>query len=332
MERSMRQANTKLTTVMYHYVRPLAVSSYPRLKALELANFEAQLDYLQSAYNIISPFELSASLMAGTPLPEKSCLLTFDDGYTDHYQHVYPVLAARSLTGLFFAPKCSLIERKPLEVNKVQFILASCENPYSLAAELDKYLLELGGHDIKLLRENYFAPNRFDGPEVAYFKRLLQHVLQPNIRRSVIDNLFNSYVTSDISEFTEDLYLTVEQAKEMREAGNEFGGHGSEHLWHAMASEGELNREITGSVDALTEIGAPVSGGFYSYPFGSYDDNVCKLVSDAGFQIGFTVEPTLFSLFSGDRMRISRLDTNDLPIKSGSQTDHWLSATEVLEG
>lgn len=326
----MYQANTKLTTVMYHYVRPLAVSSYPRLKALELANFEAQLDYLEGAYNIISPAELSANLMAGRPLPEKPCLLTFDDGYIDHYRHVYPVLSARNLTGLFFVPKSSLIERKPLEVNKVQFTLASCENPHSLAAELDKSLLELGGYDIKLLRKKFFAPNRFDGPEVAYFKRLLQHALEPSIRRSVIDKLFNSYVTSNISEFTEDLYLTLDQAKEMREAGNEFGGHGSEHLWHALASEGELDREIIGSVDALSQIGAPVSGGFYSYPFGSYDDNVCKSVSDAGFQIGFTVEPTLFPVFSGDRMRISRLDTNDLPIKSGSRIDRWLSAAELL--
>lgn len=297
---------------MYHYVRPLAASSFPRLRALEASNFEKQLDYLKLIYNVISPRDLAANLLEGEPLPTRPCLLTFDDGYIDHYRHVFPALQIRKLTGLFFAPKQSLIMRTPLEVNKIQFVIASCDNPNMLSIELEEFLHKNGAEDTALLRENFMAPNRFDGAQVGYFKRLLQHGLEPNIRRLAVDYLFNKYVKCDINEFTENLYMTLEQAKEMREAGNEFGGHGSAHLWHALISQKELDDEITGSIHTLNQIGAPVHGGFYSYPFGSHNKQVCKAVADAGFRMGFTVEPTSFSLLNKDTMLISRFDTNDI--------------------
>lgn len=317
---------SRLTTVMYHYVRPLAGGPFPRLKALEFAEFEAQLDYLSSVYNVVSPAVLSAHLLGGEPIPERPCVLTFDDGYSDHYDYVFPALQARGLSGLFFAPYSSLVGREPLEVNKVQFILAKCPDPQMLAAELDDFLRNSGDVDIAGLRAKYLAPNRFDGPEVAYFKRLLQHALEPEMRSAAINLLFETHVTADVSDFAEGLYLTIEHAREMRAAGNEFGGHGANHLWHALASKEELAAEVAGSVKALEAIGAPVEGGFYCYPFGSHDQDVCRAVANAGFQIGFTVEPKLFPLESGDPLRISRLDTNDLPKSPMVRGDPWLAA------
>ncbi|MDB2603680.1 hypothetical protein N9Y59_03445, partial [Planktomarina temperata] len=43
------------------------------------------------------------------------------------------------------------------------------------------------------------------------------------------------------------------------------------------------------------------------------NDDVATVVRDAGFANGFTVVPELWSP-AGDPLRISRLDTNDLPV------------------
>ena len=301
-----------MTTVMYHYVRPVAGSDYPRLKGLELRDFLSQLDYLQTEYTIISPGDLRSALTEAAPLPPRPCLLTFDDGYSDHFEHVFPVLAARKLSGLFFAPWSSLIGRRVLEVNKIQFTLANHPEPETLADDLDALMTAEGVTDTEGLRAKHFAPNRFDGPGVAYVKRLLQHALPPDLRTKLIERLFRRHVSADETAFAEELYLTPEQARDMRAGGMEFGGHGDLHLWHGEATAEELTKEIKGACAALSAIGAPVEGGFYSYPFGSHSPSVVKAVSDAGFTCGFTVEPELWPL-NGDPMRIARLDTNDLP-------------------
>lgn len=309
----------RLTTVMYHYVRPLAESAFPRLKALELRDFLTQLDYLQKHYTILSVEEFSAVLTGCVSLPERACLLTFDDGYSDHYRHVFPHLVDRGLGGFFFAPKSSLIDRRMLEVNRIQFTLASHPHPEALADDVDA-MIAAKGLDPAPLRTQHFGPNRFDGPEVAYVKRLLQNALPARLRSEVTAALFAGHVTADETGFTEDLYLSAEQAREMRANGMEFGGHGDLHLWHGLSSPEELSREVSGAVQALQAIGAPVEGGFYCYPYGSVTPSVREAVSAAGFRAGFTVEPALWTS-GADPLGIPRLDTNDLPHRLDAEAD-----------
>ena len=312
-----------LATVMYHYVRPLASSAFPRLKALELDAFLGQLDHLQAHYRILSPAEFSAALDIREPLPPRACLLTFDDGYADHYRHVFPHLVERGLGGLFFAPKSSLLDRQLLEVNRIQFTLANHRFPEALADEIDAILRAEGPIDVAQLRAAHFAPNRFDGAEIAYAKRLLQHALPPELRSHLTAKLFATHVSADEAGFAEELYLTAAQAREMRAQGMEFGGHGDRHLWHGLASPEDLAAEVAGSVATLRAIGAPVQGSFYCYPFGSETEAVRKAIAAAGFSGGFTVVPDLWSP-EADPLRIARLDTNDLPHRPDTG-DLWLA-------
>src|SRR5690242_8239725 len=96
-----------LTIVMYHYVRPIAGSRYPRIRGLELADFEGQLDYIERHHRVVSMAQVLAAARGETSLEPGSVLLTFDDGYLDHYQHVFPVLAHRRMAGVFFPPTCA---------------------------------------------------------------------------------------------------------------------------------------------------------------------------------------------------------------------------------
>ena len=141
-----------LTVVMYHYVRPVRESAFPELKALEIELFLSQLDYLATHYQIISPANLRASLAGSEQLNANACLLTFDDGYSDHYHTVFPALRSRGLSGLFFAPAQSLLERQPLKVNKLQFVLASAADPEALATEIEAVLADDPEFDLEAMR------------------------------------------------------------------------------------------------------------------------------------------------------------------------------------
>lgn len=307
--------------VMYHYVRPLAASPWPRLKALDLTDFLGQIGWLTRHYDMISPADLRAAVIGGADLPPRPCLLTFDDGYSDHYAHVFPALAARGIRAAFFAPCSSLLERRMLDVNKVQFTLAAQDDPAALADELDALLRAEGLGDPHALRAAHLRPNRFDAPEVGYVKRLLQHALPDAARRFATDTLFRRHVSADEAAFAEELYLTPAQAREMRAGGMEFGGHGDLHLWHGEAAPDALAAEVAGSVRALETIGAPVAGGFYCYPYGSENAAVREAVAGAGFALGFTVEPRLYEPQRDAPLRLPRLDTNDLPKRADAPGD-----------
>lgn len=73
--------------LMYHHVSPS-----PGLVTITPEHFADQMRGLAAAgYRTLSADEFSAYL-AGAPVPDKSVLLTFDDGYLDNWVYAHPVL------------------------------------------------------------------------------------------------------------------------------------------------------------------------------------------------------------------------------------------------
>lgn len=83
--------------LMYHHVSPA-----PGLVTISPENFRAQIGWLaRHGYTTIGCDDL-AHFLAGAPLPPKSVLLTFDDGYLDNYVHAHPILAEFDLKAALF--------------------------------------------------------------------------------------------------------------------------------------------------------------------------------------------------------------------------------------
>ncbi len=95
----------RLPILMYHYVSPLTVDAdpYRRELTVEPSLFSAHMAHLQAnGYTTLSLVELHNALVAGWPLPEKPIILTFDDGYRDHYDWVFPILKEYGFRATFF--------------------------------------------------------------------------------------------------------------------------------------------------------------------------------------------------------------------------------------
>ena len=309
---------TLITSVMYHYVRPLGKTRFPNIKGMDLKEFEAQIDYLLSNYTILSPKDLRSIIKTGEQPPNRSCVLTFDDGYADHFRYVFPILATRRLKGFFFPPKSSLLNRQILSVNKIQFLLAKIIDPKHPKFKLDNALADFEIKNVSEFERKFYNKSRYDSAPVNYIKKLLQHVLPDNVRGQITDQLFGNLVTSDSASFCEELYLTLDQAKLMADYGMEFGGHGDLHLWHDKCTDQELENEISASCQVVTAIHGNSKDPFYCYPFGGYNQRTLDCVKAAGFMAGFTVEPELTDLNNGIILELARLDTNDLPKQLGS--------------
>ena len=81
----------EIKLVMYHYVRDLKNSAYPHIKGLDQSVFEKQMAYMKEHYTFLSMEDLVEAVVTKNDrlLPEHGVLLTFDDGYVDHYEVVY---------------------------------------------------------------------------------------------------------------------------------------------------------------------------------------------------------------------------------------------------
>jgi peptidoglycan/xylan/chitin deacetylase (PgdA/CDA1 family) len=97
------QANVPV--LMYHYVSdlPPGADRYRRDLTVSPADFRQQLQYLTDAgYTAITLTDLFLHLNDGYPLPERPVVLTFDDGYRDAYEVVFPLLLEYNFTATFF--------------------------------------------------------------------------------------------------------------------------------------------------------------------------------------------------------------------------------------
>lgn len=95
----------RVPILMYHYVSvpPPDADKYRLDLSVTPANFEAQVEYLAiEGYRSIRLSDLADHLLNGTPLPPKPIILTFDDGYSDMYQNVLPILKNYGFTATFF--------------------------------------------------------------------------------------------------------------------------------------------------------------------------------------------------------------------------------------
>src|SRR3990172_11518084 len=95
----------RLTIVGYHYVRDLNGTRFPRIKGLTVTAFREQLAYLAAHHTFVSIDDVlgaTAHPGSGGTLPPAAVLLTFDDGYADHFDNVFPILIENGIRGGFY--------------------------------------------------------------------------------------------------------------------------------------------------------------------------------------------------------------------------------------
>jgi peptidoglycan/xylan/chitin deacetylase (PgdA/CDA1 family) len=103
----MKRPNKRIPILMYHHILPQKEllskygPNYPFVVSTE--QFEKQLQFLQKSN--IQPINLQTLLNRNNgvdTLPEKSIVLTFDDGAKDNYEYAFPILQSAGFTASFF--------------------------------------------------------------------------------------------------------------------------------------------------------------------------------------------------------------------------------------
>lgn len=308
-----------VSIVMYHYVRDLTHSRYPGIKGLDLELFRQQLDFLLSQYTVISCVDALAVINGEKKIDKPACILTFDDGYIDHYTNVFPLLRERGITGFFSMPGKIIRENKLLDVNKIHFLLAA--KPINLLLpmiyeRLDYYRgLEYAIPPTKELYNKLAVSNRFDPANVIFVKRLLQVELEETLRGRIVDDLFARVIGLPEATFAHELYMSMDQVKLMAREGMEWGIHGYDHYWMNCLEEAALRRDVMQALDVFDGV-INRNGWTCVYPYGSTSESVISVVKEMGAVCGMTTAVGHCPLSQQIRYAMPRFDANDFPPKS----------------
>ncbi len=162
----------RVPMLMYHYVSvPPPDADIFRLDlSVTPQAFEEQMVYLASnGYRTVRVADVVAHLSNGMSLPEKSIGLTFDDGYADIYESVFPILKKYRMTATFYVIVKLTEDRKPGYVTWEQL------------REMAAAGMEIGSHSLDHLdlrnRTNTFLNN-----QIADSRRLIESRLGISVK------------------------------------------------------------------------------------------------------------------------------------------------------
>jgi len=310
----------KITVVMYHYIRELQYTKYPAIKALLSSEFKDQLKYLKQHFSFITIDDCLNAIYGDHEIPNNSCLLTFDDGYIDHFITVFPLLNEMKIQGCFFPPAKAILTSTVLDVNKIHFILASMDHKIPQLIDDIYYLLNEHRDTFNLQSNDYYysklaQKSRFDTADVIFIKRLLQVELNETLRNTIVDYLFQKYVSTDETSFSKELYMDTSQIRYMAENGMYIGSHGYEHYWLNQVPKKTQESEINQSLEFLKKVNAPTKNWAMCYPYGGYNESLIDVIKSKGCALAFTTHVDKATVSKQNAFTLQRFDTNDFPPK-----------------
>lgn len=299
---------------MYHYVRDIKNSKYKNIKGLEIKKFENQINFFLKKFNIINHNDLNEILLKKKKFRKPCLLLTFDDGYSDHYEYVFPYLKKKKISACFYPPTIIFKEKKLLDVNKIHFILEKNININIIINEIKNYLVTNSNINPNIVEKNNINLKcDYDDRSTVLIKRLLQYYIPEEIRKKLINYLFNRITNLNDKVLANELYMKKENMIEMIKEGMCFGSHGYSHSWLTSLTNKKVENEIIKSNNFLKKL--KIKNLSICYPHGGFNDNIIKIVKKYDYQFGLTSNKGLVDLDKKfNKLKLPRIDIADIKI------------------
>lgn len=279
-----------MRAIMYHYVRP-SDPALPYFRHLEVERFREHLDLLSAAHRWVSRQEMIEAVKTGHPV-EDGVILTFDDGFIDHYRFVFPELVKRDIPGIFYLTTQPLLDGKLLEVHQVHLILGRHGGKRVFEWLQGVVSEEMLSH--KHVAEFFSGPYRFQTNDewTVEVKRTLNYLIDYAVRPRVMAAMVKKFLP-DESELARGYYLNSEQAREMHDAGMIMGSHTVTHPCMSKLNGVDQEAEIRESFEFLQRILGQFHIKTFCYPYGgshTFTRETERLLQDAGCLFSFSVD------------------------------------------
>ena len=301
-----------INALMLHFVKDRCEAD--NFGSMPFASTEEVMDLLSSlnARGLLATrVEFENAISNGFYDESEKYVLTFDDGYTDHYNMFKRVQGSFDVAMTFFVTGCTLFGQKLL-VNIIQYFVIFFEGDWcKVNRMLDDFILKeklLTAEQMRVFDDKLKFDPSYDGYLVVRFKRYMQQI--PSIEKAVqflrqLENVFSSAMIGARRRnlFWSYFYMNRAQLNEIFGRGAYIGYHSWSHGHLTHLSEHEIYNEVAmPSWWPWSEM--------FCYPYGSYNDEVVKQVAQSGYSHAFTVDHGSCNIDS-DPFKLPRVDIRE---------------------
>lgn len=278
----------RLRVLTYHRVteadaRP---SPSPGLVSASPAAFAAQMEFLATAYRVVSVEDVLDALRGDRALPARALLLSFDDAYRDFAECAWPILKRCGLPVTLFVPTGF-----PDHPERVFW----WDRLYQAMTATDAQRVETPDGTLSLRSEQ----ERLRG-----FRWLRERVkARPHDEAMELVDRVCRELGPDRPV---PAVLGWDELRSLAGQGVALGVHTRNHPLLDRISTDEVRSEVVGALEDLErEIGSTLP--IFAYPAGRYNDEAVRVLAEAGIELAFTTRGGVNDLRRGDRLRLSRI-------------------------
>jgi len=287
-----------LTVVNYHRVsEPEAASAFDDgvLDATP-ESLDRQVRILKEYFTVIGLEELLGHLR-GRPLPPNPALITFDDGYRDCHDRALPILRAHGVKGVFFIATDFVTRRRIYWWDHIGWLVKHARNPRFVLEYPSPLAVDLEAGRTEALNTLLKVVKTHEGLDLERYLAQLR------------DASGAPWDAAQEARAVEELIMTWDQVRALRDAGMDVGSHTRTHRVLQTLDPQALEDELVGSrADLERELREPVLA--LAYPVGrpvAHLPAIRKAIEAAGYLLGFTYPTGIQSLASLDPLDMRRL-------------------------
>lgn len=266
------------------YHRIAVTDNDPYNLFVSLRNFFEQLEVLRRYSRVVNLNELVEGIQNGN-LPDKTVVITFDDGYVDILQNAKPLLERSQIPATVFVPTV-YIGRRPWW-DELKMLYSSSK---SYQDKINKILADVPSDTGDKKPQSAVArearKNAVKQPIIAVYERLRD--ASPQVREHALFQLEHLAAEESRSRETTDRVMTGDELVELSSNGLiDIGSHSVSHPWLSELTEEYQRSEILNSKSCLEKITGKTVNSF-SYPNGSYSSFTVTLLKEGGYKCACT--------------------------------------------
>lgn len=303
----------------------LCILSYHRILAVpdplidsdpDLDTFRWQMRLLAECFNVL-PLHDAVEMMEKDRMPPRAVAITFDDGYRSFHELALPVLVEHNLPSTVFVTTGHMHDKSSMWNDMI--LEAVRRLP---PVPLDVGLLGLEDLGVRELPMRTYDDRR----RTAYLLTERCKYLAPHERAAFTGKLQR---LADVP-LKEDLMLSADMLRSMRQQQVEIGGHTVSHPILARIGDDDARREIVDNKRELEAIiGAPLR--MFAYPNGKrradYTPAHVRILEEAGYSAAFNTE-TGAATRKHPRFELPRARPWDAtPLMFATRLLRWLAGT-----
>jgi peptidoglycan/xylan/chitin deacetylase (PgdA/CDA1 family) len=242
--------------------------------------FARQMAFLKRHFRVLSLPELERHLITKIPLPPRSCIVTFDDGWYDNFEYALPILEKHEVPAVIFVATDYIGSSTGFWQERLALLMFHALKHGGPARALAEKWLPADTARLTPIERRTVIRIRVDKmkdlpiAQIAALEGELVTLLADMgvDRPSAGADRFMTW--ADVSQIARSSFVTI-------------GCHGKTHSPLTTLDDDDTERELIVSRSAIAAATSrPVTA--VAYPNGDFSDRVVDIALAAGYSVGFT--------------------------------------------